>query len=657
MKIEGPTLELAVASALKQANIEVLAGDPGTAVQGQLYFNSTSSKFRGYNGVSWEDIGSGSGGGLTWVAKTGNYTAANGDGILADTDTVGAWELTLPGTPSLGDTVGVIDAKGNFATNNLTVKRNGSNIMGDAADLTVSLDYSNFELVYSGSTLGWVIKTYLVNGAGSGGGGGLTWVAKDANYTASSGDGILADTDTIGAFAVTLPATPSLGDTVGIVDSKANFATNNLTINRNGEKIMGDADNMTLDMDNTNFEFVYSGATLGWIIKTYLVNTGAGGGLNWVARTSNYTAVAGDGILADTDTVGAFTVTLPANPNDGDTVGIVDAKANFGTDNLTVDRNGSNIMGDASNLTLDANNTNFEVVYSGATLGWVIKTYLVPSSFGTLVPSTNDFRLTLESGVAISLSNQNAKTTLYMTPYKGDRIGLYYNGGWTLKSSAEVSLSLSGLTASTVYDIFAYWSGSAVVLEALAWSTITARATAVVQQNGVYVKSGDATRRYIGTIIINASGGQTDDAYTKRFVWNWQNRVKRRGWATNTTVSWTYSTAAYREWNNGTGSIRFEYVCGLLGPLLNVTLRALISGTGSGYVSAGFDSTTVSAFPFSYIDNYFTRAYGYFNGGVQSTIGYHYIAPIEYATAGTITMNGAGGVATPGYNIEVDWES
>jgi len=99
-------------------------------------------------------------GGLAWVAKTTTYTAVSNDGILADTSG-GAWTLTLPASPSAGDKVGISDATGSFATNNLTIGRNSSKIMGAAEDLVLDVSNTSFTLIYSGSSTGWKIDTYI----------------------------------------------------------------------------------------------------------------------------------------------------------------------------------------------------------------------------------------------------------------------------------------------------------------------------------------------------------------------------------------------------------------------------------------------------------------------------------------------------------------
>jgi hypothetical protein len=169
-------------------------------------------------------------------------------------------------------------------------------------------------------------------------------------------------------------------------------------------------------------------------------------------------------------------------------------------------------------------------------------------------------RLTLESGVAVSTSNQSAKTTLYFTPYRGDKIALYDGSVWKLYSFTERSISLSGKTVSTPYDVFIYDNSGTLTLELLAWTNTTTRATALATQNGILVKSGAATRRYLGTIYINSSGGQTDDTVIARYIWNYYNRINRRLYVLNTTTH-TYN-GALRKWNNSDTNNLLGFVIG-----------------------------------------------------------------------------------------------
>ena len=70
--------------------------------------------------------------------------------------------------------------------------------------------------------------------------------------------------DTTAARTLTLPASPSLGDTIAVYDASGTAATNNITIARNGNLINGLTENAIIDVDQSGSIFTYTGATLGW---------------------------------------------------------------------------------------------------------------------------------------------------------------------------------------------------------------------------------------------------------------------------------------------------------------------------------------------------------------------------------------------------------
>ena len=68
-------------------------------------------------------------------------------------------------------------------------------------------------------------------------GSSSSWSKKTSNYTAVSGDKIIGDT-TAGTFTVTLPASPTTGNSIIVADG-GNWSMTNLTIARNGSTIEG----------------------------------------------------------------------------------------------------------------------------------------------------------------------------------------------------------------------------------------------------------------------------------------------------------------------------------------------------------------------------------------------------------------------------------
>jgi hypothetical protein len=86
-----------------------------------------------------------------------------------------------------------------------------------------------------------------------------------------------------------------------------------------------------------------------------------------------YTAVAGDQLLIDT-TQTTVTVTLPAAPVVGDEIVIIDARGTFGSNNLTINRNGKPINTGTNNLVLSTNSQAITLVFVDSTRGWAYKT-------------------------------------------------------------------------------------------------------------------------------------------------------------------------------------------------------------------------------------------------------------------------------------------
>ena len=100
-------------------------------------------------------------------------------------------------------------------------------------------------------------------------GGGNPWQTQTADgstaITVAANDRYFIDT-TAGAQTANLPASPLVGDQVSFIDITGTFDTNNLTIGRNGNKIMGLEENLIVSTENAGIQLVYTGATNGWRI-------------------------------------------------------------------------------------------------------------------------------------------------------------------------------------------------------------------------------------------------------------------------------------------------------------------------------------------------------------------------------------------------------
>ena len=246
-------------------------------------------------------------------------------------------------------------------------------------------------------------------------------------------------------------------------------------------------------------------------------------------------------------------------------------------------------------------------------------------------------RLTLTTAVPITTSDVTAAGTIYFTPYRGNRIALYNGTNWKTYTFTEKSLALT-LTSGKNYDVYIYDNSGTLTLElSAAWTNDTTRADALALQDGVYVKSGATTRRYLGT--IRASGTDTtEDSNAKRFVWNNYNRVLRTLEVKETTDNWTYDSATWRQANNSTAN-QVEIVVGLRENSIEVQVSMPLIGN-AGLVGIGVNSVTAG----SAAAYYSGGAGNYGEGNAIHTeiprLGYSYYAWLERSASGTVTFIG-----------------
>lgn len=265
-------------------------------------------------------------------------------------------------------------------------------------------------------------------------------------------------------------------------------------------------------------------------------------------------------------------------------------------------------------------------------------------------------RLTLESGVPISTSNQTAKGTLYYTPYVHDWVRLYDGTRPKLYQFTERSLSLT-LTSGKNYDVFLYDSSGTLTLElSAAWTNDTTRADALAWQAGIgWVKSGTATRLWLGTIRASATN-QTElvfggaDTAARAFVWNAYNRVRGCFAWRDSTDSWTYTTATWRQ-KRASSNNQIGVVVGTVGQALDVRSSAIgYNSLAAQEIGIGYDSTSSLATGCLIGRMGPPDAAG---AGAISTqtmwcgsvgLGYHYAAELEACFSATNTSNWYGDI-------------
>jgi len=94
---------------------------------------------------------------LAWKVIRDNYEAKAGDRLLIDTARFNNnIQVILPLTPTVGNEIRFVDQTGISGTAQLFIRRNGNLINATADDINITTPGRAFNLVYTGSTRGWV---------------------------------------------------------------------------------------------------------------------------------------------------------------------------------------------------------------------------------------------------------------------------------------------------------------------------------------------------------------------------------------------------------------------------------------------------------------------------------------------------------------------
>jgi|694.fasta_scaffold02901_15 hypothetical protein len=323
------------------------------------------------------------------------------------------------------------------------------------------------------------------------------------------------------------------------------------------------------------------------------------------------------------------------------------ASANGNTNEIVI---GSTSRGNGSNTVTIGNTSITNNFFNGT---------IIANSIAGNASNNNvvDGRLTIYTGDPIGSEVGNTfGSTLYFTPFNGNRISLYdtTNSRWQIHTFSEISISLAtGYAANTMYDVFIFDNAGTKTLELTAWTTqggyasptatASARSTGSVLalQDGVYVKSGSPNKRYIGTARTIGTAGFISDGTDKRFLWNMYNRVNKYMSVSDGT-SHTYTTASSRIYRNVSTNI-VEFITGLNRyTAINMTILSstTVNPVSSIPVGIGLDITnginTLAII--NNVDTATLRA-GTTDYQTSAGAGYHYLAMVQLLGATGATFS------------------
>lgn len=441
-------------------------------------------------------------------------------------------------------------------------------------------------------------------------------------YTVLRGDhGKLVTYSNSSAVAVTLPQASSTGFGAGWYSWHQNIGSSTVTITPTTSTIDG-ASALTL--------FPGQGVLVMSNGTNYSTERGRQPGVP-TAKTANYTLTVADyGGLVVFNSSSNLVLSVPQATSTGFGSGWRCSVANRGSGTLTltpttstIDGFSSTQLGQLQGVDLWSDGTNY------FTVGWDNRS----GGSNTALDRPMEFRLTLSASDPAPVADQSAATTLYMLPYKGNRIALYNGTSWRVYTASSATADLSAAGTDQMYDVFCYASGTTPTLELLAWTNDTTRATALTTQDGRYVKTGDATRLYIGS--LRTVSNNCDDTKQKRLLWNYYNRIFHTSMRFDTTDSWTDSgNGTWSAMNGGNAAWKYEWVVGVVEDTTNARAHCTVN-QGFNFAIC-LDGTTIDRTTTTIaghdVSGKISQVAEYSNsgsGGGGPVAGYHYLQVVE----------------------------
>lgn len=424
------------------------------------------------------------------------------------------------------------------------------------------------------------------------------------------------------ATLVTAADNPVLSDSGGWFDARF-IGTGSYKLvfyNTNGSLSEGDwtlvktADNLPGALDTSSF------LTGSVIAETPVIN-----------KSANYTILTSDQgkmIVAD-PTGGGLTLTLPSaiTATDGWRITIKHAGT---ANNVTIATVSSQtINGDGTSRIMYSRDEVLTLVSDGA--NWHTETHgIAKLTHGKFFMRTETGDGPYHIGIIPFGQCRLAKdsSNLKLSPFNGNLLTI--DGKAEVIPDAGVTLSVSGLSNSTLYYVYAYMDAGVMTLEAVATAYTIGAGT------GIYTKTGATTRTLVGMCYL--IGGAFVDSVTQRFVRSWFNDPGIVTLSTFTANRTTTSTS-FGEFASGT-EIRTEFLT-WSGEVVHVASSGGCLGAGDiGLISCGFDGTTAESVNARILaGSQVPYAFALYKTGL--TEGYHDVRLLGKTASGTLTVYGS----------------
>lgn len=237
--------------------------------------------------------------------------------------------------------------------------------------------------------------------------------------------------------------------------------------------------------------------------------------------------------------------------------------------------------------------------------------------------------LTPTSGTPLITGDVTAATSVYYTPYEGDRVPISTDGTtFKVRQFSELTLTLvSNHLSSTIYDVFLFDnSGTITIATGPAWNNSVqgtgsrgtgAGTTELQRVHGLYTNKNSMTARngtstytvaanegtYIGSIYIDGTAGQVScyvswGSSRKWGIWNAFNRANIILQQGDATASWSYTTGTWRQANAGASNF-IDVFTGLAEETFDIRYSILnqLTTVGAGTIwipeaGIGYNSTS-----------------------------------------------------------------